>query len=71
MLQRLKQGAVWKRVELVGRVTNCLVRLVDIRTYSWFSSFKTMRTRNKFNTIEVVADWNEVAKRQGRSKEQE
>ena len=30
-----------------------------------------MRTRNEFSTIEVVADWNEVVKRQGRTKEQE
>jgi hypothetical protein len=30
-----------------------------------------MRTRNEFSSIEIVADWNEMVKQQGRSKEQE
>jgi len=30
-----------------------------------------MRTPNEISTMEVGADWNEVVKRQGRSKEQE
>jgi len=30
-----------------------------------------MQTGNEFSTIEVGGDWNEVVKRQGRSKEQE